>query len=120
MSAALLKGIERHGGLINTNVLVAVGVLIYRISNWANQTGTKSYLLKKIWVRNNAAGAGFFTIGIGLAPCVPIIPQLYLLNNIDNEFDLPPVEVFADLTCGLAALVAGGTIDVMVTVEELG
>ena len=116
----LLEGVLRDGGTVNTNVLVAVGVVCYRISNWANQVGTKSFILKKLWVRNNAAGAGFFSLGIGLAPCVPIIPPLYLLNNIDNEFDLPPVEVWADLTCGLAALVAGGTIDVLVTVEERG
>lgn len=125
MISDLLRGIPRNGGVVNIALAgVANATVIYRISNWAQQVGTKSFVLKRLLLRNNAGGQGFFFLGTGVgAAFAQVIPPVLILNNIDNvwqETELPWTEVWADLTAYPAALVAGGSVDVQVEVEERG
>lgn len=119
------KGIILEGPVTNIAAAAAANAAaIFQISNFAQQIGTKSLRLHKLLVRNNAGGNLWLAVGIGVgAAFVAAIPELYCLNNIDNiwqEVELPAVELFADITAYPATLVAGGSVDVQVTVREIG
>jgi hypothetical protein len=123
MSVNMLSGIRRSGGIVNIAAGLAAGAtVLYRISNWANQVGTRSFIVRKLWVRNNATGAGWFALGTGVGAGVAVYPHFWLLNNIDNEWnevDIPAIEMWEDLVgFTIAAYVGGGSLDAAVEVEE--
>ncbi len=125
MGANMLTGIRRSGGIVNIAAgLVGGATVLWRASNWANQVGTKSFIVRKLWVRNNNTGAGWFALGTGVGAGVAVYPHFYLLNNIDNEWnemDIPAIEMFVDLVgFTVAAFVGGGSLDAAVEVEERG
>lgn len=121
MITDLKSGIRRTGPV--TAVGVAASVLLFRIPNFASQLGTKTFVVRKLFVRNNAAGNLPFTLGTGAAGAyVAATPNFLALNNIENiwtEVELPNVEFAADLYIQ-APTWAAGTLDAQVEVEERG
>lgn len=125
MLTALGKGRRVRGAVVNLAAAGAANAqVIFQLSNWAAQLGTKSFFLKRVWMMNNAAGQQTVMIGTGVAGAfAAVIPGLVSINNMDvgwPEDDLNEIEVFADLTAYPVALIAAGTIDIQVEVEEIG
>ncbi len=125
MRADLASGIRVPGNVINLALAGAANALpIFQQSNWANQVGTKTFKLKKLMVRNLNAGNNFLQVGTGVAGAfVNRIPPIMTVNNMDQEFtefDLPDYVFAQDCTAFPVALVAGGSMDVQVEVEEIG
>jgi hypothetical protein len=116
------RGVLRSGNVINQpNPLVAAAVVIFQVSNFAQQIGTKSYIPKKLLLRNNAGGILWLSLGTVAAPA--LYPPLRIQNNMDanwQEFELPRVEFFADMIAWTDVMVAGGSLDIQVEVEERG
>lgn len=114
------------GGVVNViAVLAANATAIFTRSTFAQQIGTKGFIPVKLRVRNNAAGQLWLFLGTGAA--VPAFAAMYpavrVLNNMDNiwqQFELPRVEFFLDFTCYADAMIAGGSLDCQVEVEETG
>lgn len=123
MIIELLTGRRRTSAVVNLAVAgIANAANIMVISAFANMVGTKTFIIKRLKVRNNAAGNGFIHIGtgVGVGVFVDAIPPLWTINNTTNdydEYDLPQVEVAATITAYPDA-VGGGSFDVQVEVEE--
>jgi hypothetical protein len=119
----LIAGIRRQGPVTNLAAIGAANALaIFRVSNYANQLGAKTFKIKRIKIRNNNAGNGFVHFGTGIPLAVEAIPPLYSLSNTTDDYgegDLPGVELAADLT-SYPDLVGAGSFDVQVEVEEVG
>jgi hypothetical protein len=120
------KGTRRAGNVVNLAVAgIANAQPIFQQSNWPNQIGTKTFRIKRLKVRNNAAGTQFLHIGTGAGAGVFVdrIPPLVTVNNLTDDWvedDLPEYVFTADCTAYPAALLAGGSLDVQVEVEEIG
>lgn len=125
MDSEKFRGTRRTGNVVNLAAAGAANAAaIYQVSNFAQQVGTKSFKLRKIMIRSNAVGANeFIQIGTGVGGAFAnVIPPIMVINNVDMEwqtFDLPEVEVYADLTAFPVALPAG-TFDIQVEIEEKG
>ncbi len=122
METELDRGIIVTGGVVTLAALAANAVALFQVSNFVQQIGTKSFIVKKLRVRNNAAGNLWLTLGLGI-PGVASMPLFFVLNGMDGvwqEFELPAVEFFADLTAFVSAIVVGGTVEAQVEVEERG
>ncbi len=125
METMLDRGYRVSGAVVN---LAAVGVAnataIFTISNSNQQIGTKSFKPRKLRVRNNAGGNCWLALGTGVAGAfAATLPQVRVLNNMDSvwqEVELPEVQHFLTMTAFPDALVAGGSLDVQVEVEEIG
>lgn len=121
MITDLKKGIRRNSAI--AVVGAAASVLLFQISNYANQVGNKSFKLRKIHVWNAAAGALPFTLGAGAAGAyVAATPAFATVNNMDTlweEEDLPDVEWAADMYVQAPAW-AVGALNIQVEVEECG
>jgi hypothetical protein len=116
------KGVTLQGPVTNIVATAAAAVPIFQRSTFAQQLGTRSFRIKRLLVRNNAAGTQWLAIGTGI-PCVANMPMLRTLNDLDAEWgedDLPDVEFFADMTAYLVALAPGGTCEIQVEVQEIG
>ena len=118
----LRKGIRRAGPVTTLGVAgVANAAVIFQVSNFAQQIGTKTVRLKKILARP-AAGAGdqlFIGTGAG-GTFVSLIPAVNLVGGMDNgwqEIELPEAESSADITA-YGAAVANNI--VQLEVEEVG
>jgi hypothetical protein len=121
----LEKGVRVPGAVVNLALATAANAAVIFIrSAFAQQIGTKSFIPRKLMVRNNAGGALWLALGTGVAGLFAnALPPVRVLNNLDGEwqeFDLPSVELFANMTAWPDALVAGGSVDVQVEVEERG
>ena len=70
------------------------------------------------------SGNLWLALGTGVGGAfVNALPTVRVMNNLDGqwqEFDLPAVELFANMTAFPDALIAGGSVDVQVEVEERG
>lgn len=118
----LAKGIRRTGPVTTLGALgVANAIAIYQVSNFAGQIGTKSVKLKKVMARTAGVAADTLFIGQGAgAGFVALIPAINLVAGSDvewQEFEIPNVESFADIT---AYGVAIGAHIVQLEVEEIG
>ena len=125
MQTELDRGVIVSGGVVNlAAALAANATAIFQVSNFGQQIGTKSFIPKKLLVRNNAGGTLWLSLGTGVAGAfADALPPVRVMNNLDNswqEFELPRVELFADMTAFPDALVALGSLDVQVEVEEKG
>lgn len=127
MLSELIRGVIVQGAVVNLAAAAAANATpIFRVSNTGAATGigVKSFKLKKLMVRNNAAGNQWLRVGTGVGGAfVDAIPPLMVLNNLDNswqELELPDVELFVNMTAFPVALVAGGSLDVQAEVEEIG
>ena len=119
------KGVRLQGVVTNlAAALVANAVVIFQISNFAQLVGTKSVIIKRIKMWNNLAGNTTVLIGTGAgAGWVDALVPLYILNGMTDDYpesDIPEWEFFADITAYPTALLAGGSIDIQVEVEEIG
>lgn len=119
------KGVRLQGPVTN---LAAAGVanaaVIFQISNFAQLVGTKSVIIKRIKLWSNASGNTTVVIGTGVGGgfAQGLVP-LYIVNGMNLDFveqDLPEREFFADITAYPVALLAGGSIDIQLEVEEIG
>ena len=125
METQLETGVRVSGGVVPLTVAgAAAAVAIFQVSNFAQQIGTKSFIPKKLRVRNNAAGDLWLFLGLG-APAFTgsVLPPVRVLNNLDNswqEIELPAAEFFADMTAYPLTVVAGGSLDVQIEAEERG
>ena len=100
------------------------------ISMVAPATPVAAYLLtigrtckiRKIHLWNGQAAPVLVDIGTGLAPLVPAIPPLYVVNGMElvlREEDIPDVEFTADITVqASAAGAAPADVRCVLTVEE--
>lgn len=125
METQMERGVLVPGAVVNIAAAAAANAtVIFQLSNFAQQLGTKSFKLRKLLVRNNAGGALWLELGTGVAGAfAQVIPPVRVMDNLDSswqEVELPKVELFADLTAFPDALVAGGSVDVQVEVEEIG
>ena len=116
------RGVLRSGLVVNQpNPLVAAAVVIFQLSNFAQQIGTKSFIPKKLLLRNNAGGILWLSLGTVAVP--GSLPPLRIQNNMDanwQEFELPRVEFFADMIAWTDVMVALGSLDIQIEVEERG
>lgn len=80
--------------------------------------GTKSAIIKKISIYNNAAGNTQVLIGTGAAAAfVALLPALDTFNGLNDTYvedELPEVEAYANITAYPVALVAGTSIDIVI------
>ena len=99
-------------------VTAATAAVIFTIPILAGVLiGTKSAIIKKVILHNNAAGNTTVIIGTGaLVPAfVALLPALDSVNGLTdpyNEQDLPEAEAFANITAYATALAVGGSIDI--------
>lgn len=116
------RGVLRSGAVVNQpNPLVAAAVVIFQVSNFAQQIGVKSFIPRKLLLRNNAGGILWLNLGTVAVPA--LYPPMRIQNNIDanyQEVELPRVEFFADMIAWTDAMVALGSLDIQVEVEERG
>jgi hypothetical protein len=120
----LLQGRRRVGVVVN---LAAAGngnaAAILTLSTFASMVGNKTFVLKRLKIRNNNAGNTWLHIGTGVAGAVvDMIPALYSVANTTDdydEYDLPEREVLANIMAYPDA-VGVGSFDVQVEVEERG
>lgn len=122
MEAILDKGYRVTGAVVGLAAGAAAAVALFTLSNSPLQIGTKSFIPRKLRVRNNNAGNLWLTLGVGI-PGVATYPLFRVLNNLDNvweELELPAIEHFATLTAFVDAIVAGGTVEAQVEAEEIG
>lgn len=96
---------------------------VFQVSNFAQQIGTKSFIVKKIFIRDNGTGGVNVHFGVGAAGAVvdtlPTFQTVTLMDNHWQDHDIPAYQFFADMMCYPDA-VGGSTLDVMVEVEEIG
>jgi len=119
------KGVRIPGPVTN---LAAIGVanaaVIFQISNFAQLVGTKSVIIKRIKMWNNAAGNTTVIIGTGVAGAfVQLLVPLYIINGMTDDYpegDIVEAEAFLDITAYPVALLAGGSIDIQIEVSEIG
>ncbi len=80
--------------------------------------GTKSAIIKKVSMYNNASGNTQVLIGTGVAGAfVALLPALDSLNGLNDTYgedELPEAEAYADITAYPVAL--GATIDIVIEV----
>jgi len=119
------KGVRIPGPVTN---LAAIGVanaaVIFQISNFAQLVGTKSVIIKRIKMWNNAAGNTTVIIGTGAgAGFAQLLVPLYIINGMTDDYpegDIVEAEAFLDITAYPVALLAGGSIDIQIEVSEIG
>lgn len=128
MLLANKEGIIVTGAIVNMAAAAPAGsVLVFSIPVLANQLiGVKSVKVRKVMLRNNAAGNTTVTLGNGAVGVgIPaILPALDSLNNLTAsyvvELDFPEVESFANIVAWPAALAVAGTIDIQLEVAVIG
>ncbi len=125
METMLDKGYRVTGPVVNVVAVTgATAVVIYAISATPAQIGTKTFKPRKLMVRNNAGGNLWLSLGTLVGGVFTNrLPPVRVLNNIDNEwveFQLPAAEFALSLSAFCDALVAGGSCDCQVEVEEVG
>ena len=122
MSFRAKDGVPLTGPVVNLAAAGAANaVAIFALSAAAQQIGTKSMILKRVHIRNNAVLANVWVqIGTGVAGAfVDLVTPVLSISGMDDVFDLPPVESFATITAFPTTLPAG-SIDIQIEVEERG
>ena len=128
MLLANKEGIIVPGLIVNLAAAgAAASLLVFSVPVLANQLiGLKSLKVRKIMLRNNAAGnttvlLGNGAVGVGIPA---ILPALDSLNNLTATYiveqDFPEVESFANIVAWPVALAVAGTIDIQLEVAVIG
>lgn len=125
MEKLLDIGYSVTGPVVNLATAGTAGALaIFTISNTAAQIGTKSFKPRKLIVMALNSGPCWLYLGTGTGGgFVSTIPALRIVNLMDNEWQeisIPGVEHFVSMTAYPDALIAGGSLNVQVEVEEIG
>lgn len=125
MGSTMLEGIRRAGGVVNLAVAgVANATAIYTRPTFAQMIGNKTMKIRKLRVRNNAGGNCWLAVGTGVGGAFAnLMPPVFVTNNIDTpwqEVEIPGVEAAATITAFPDVLVAAGSLDVQIEVEEMG
>lgn len=103
--------------------LAANAVVVFTIPVLVGQlVGVKSVRIRKVHLFNNAAGNTHVVIGTGVAGgFAALLPALASMNNLEDIYDnFPEVETFLNATAFPAALIVGGTIDIVLEVAICG
>jgi len=120
------KGVRLQGGVVD---LIGIGnanaLVIFQQSTFVAQIGTRTFRIKRIKGINQSLVNTLVHIGTGAAGAVvDVIPELQTFAGLNFdfvEFDLPEVEVNADLMAWAVAGAAALTpITLQVEIEELG
>lgn len=111
------KGVRLQGAVVDMN-LAGIGnpFVIFQLSNFAAQIGTKTFRIKRIQGLNEAGADSIIHICAGV---VDWLPPLLTFNGLPFDFvedELPEVEWAVDMQCW--TVVANVTIQV--EVEEIG
>ena len=118
------EGIPITGPVVNLAAALAANAqVIFTIPILAGQLiGTKSVVIKKVQLFNNAAGNDSVLIGTGVAGAfVALMPALYSANGLEDIYDnIVDAEAFANITAYPVALPGGGTIDIQLEVLIIG
>jgi len=104
-------------GVRRSSAIITVAAAATPENLYLRSTG-RTVILRKVIAYSNVGNA-VLQIGTGLAPLVNIIPNLLVLNGVDNEWtedEIPEVEVGANLTVQSSVL----GIQVQIEVEEIG
>ena len=114
------KGIRLVGNPVPIIVAANAGALVvFQVSNWAQQIGAKTVILKRLKAWNNGAGNTVIHIGTGAAGAVvDAMPPLYTITNPNldfAEYDFPEVEFSTDIMAWCVAV----PVTIQVEVEEL-
>ena len=126
MVTQMARGVRIVGNVVNlVGIVPANAVPIFQQSNiLAAQVGTRSFKIKRVKLTNNAAGNIYVIIGTGVgAAFLARLPNLYTVNGMTDDYteqDLPEYEFFGDATAHLSAVAVGGSVDIVVEVEEIG
>ncbi len=125
METMLDRGYRVTGAVVNVVAVTGpTAQIIYGVSAFAQQIGTKTFKPRKLMVRNNAGGNLWMSLGTLVGGVFTNrLPPVRVLNNLDNEWqevELPAAEFALDMRAFCDALVAGGSCDVQVEVEEVG
>lgn len=120
----LLTGRIRAGTVVTLTAAGAANATgIFTVSTFASMVGTKTIVLKRLKIQNNAAGNTWVHIGTGAAGAfVHLLPAIYSVNDtlIDfPEYDLPQVESAVTITAYPDAI-GTGTFGIQLEVEERG
>ena len=121
MAIAYLKparGIRKVSPIVAAAAPATPELLYQRTAGGQNP---RTVILRKVMVYNNTGANAVIQIGVGLAPLVPIIPNLYSINLFDNEWmedDLPADDFGVDNDLTVQSSVAG--VQVQCEVEEVG
>jgi hypothetical protein len=120
----LLYGDRRTGASVNIPSAGNANALsVLTQSTFASMVGNKTFILKRIMIRNNGAGNTYVHFGTGAAGAVvDMIPPIYsLANTTDNyaENEVTSLEILGNIMCYVDA-VGGGSFDVQVEAEECG
>lgn len=114
------RGIRLVGNPIPIVVAANAGALaVFQVSNWAQQIGAKTVILKRLLAWNNGAGNTVIHIGTGAAGAVvDAMPPLYTVTNLNMgfvELDIPEVEFSTDIMAWCVAV----PVTIQVEVEEV-
>ena len=103
------RGVRLVGNPIPIVVAANAGALpIFQVSNWGQQIGAKTVIIKRLKAWNNGAGNTVIHIGTGAAGAVvDALPPLYTITNLNLDFaelDLPEVEFSTDIMAWCVAV----------------
>ncbi len=94
-------------------------LVVFQVSNWGQQIGAKTVILKRLFAWNNAAGNTVIHIGTGAAGAVvDAMPAIYTITNLNAgwvELEVPEVEFSTDIMAWCVAV----PVTIQVEVEEL-
>ena len=123
METMLDRGYLVTGAVVNNTGLGNANALaLYQVSNNAAQIGTKSFKIKKLFIKDDGVGTQVH-VGIGVAGAVvDVMPAFQTVANMDNhwdEVDIPDYQFFGDAMIWPVAG-AAGTLHYQAVVEEIG
>jgi hypothetical protein len=111
------KGIPKTGAVAS---IVAGG--LGAAQNLYILTVGRTCKIRKLHILNGQGAPVLVSVGVGLAPLVPLMPPFYAVNGIDltvREEDIQDVEFVANITvASSAAGAAPANVQVQATVEE--
>jgi len=115
------RGIRLVGNPVVIDALAgnAGALAVFQVSNWAQQIGAKTVILKRLFAWNNGAGNTVIHIGRGAAGAVvDAFPPIYTITNLNAgfvELEVPEVEFSVDIMAWGVAI----PLTIQVEVEEL-
>ena len=112
-------GLVTAGPVVN---LAAAGTAnaatVFALPTSASLLGTFSATLKSVRAKDNGTGGSVLHVGTGVGGAfVDLVPGITLVTGMDSETDLPPIDVFANITA-YVTVVGASSVDVQLVVSE--